>query len=83
MPDLTVFLSLPPGEGIRRAVRSREADRLEAAGDAFHDRVAGAFRDLTAEDSRFIVVSSVGSKQETAELVYARVQERLTALGLP
>jgi len=83
MPDLTVFLSLPPGEGIRRAVRSREADRLEAAGDAFHDRVAGAFRDLTAEDSRFIVVSSEGSKQETAELVYARVQERLTALGLP
>ena len=45
--------------------------------------VAGAFRDLTAEDSRFIVVSSEGSKQETAELVYARVQERLTALGLP
>ena len=83
MPDFTVFLSLSPGEGIHRAVRSREADRLEAAGDAFHDRVAGAFRDLVRNDSRFIVVSSKGTKQETADLVYARVQERLAVLGLP
>lgn len=83
LPDLTVFLSLSPKEGIDRAARKREMDRLEAAGDAFHQRVAEAFREMIQTEPRFLEISSLGSKQETAELVFKQVSARLRELGLP
>lgn len=49
IPDVTIFLDLPVGDGLSRAtVRSERAaaqrDRMEQAGDAFHHRVDAAFR---------------------------------------
>lgn len=83
MPDFTVFLSLNPEEGIHRAVRSREADRLEAAGDDFHQAVARAFAQLSQADARFLNISSQGTKQQTAKLVYEASRARLEELGIP
>ena len=43
-PDLTILLELPVREGLARADRRGAPDRIERLGEAFHDRVAGAFR---------------------------------------
>ncbi len=43
VPDVTVLLTLPPAEGLRRAAGRGDADRMERSGDAFHERVAAAF----------------------------------------
>ncbi|MHB1313658.1 MAG: dTMP kinase [Gemmatimonadaceae bacterium] len=43
VPDVTVLLTLPVGDGLARAARRGEADRMEQADRAFHDRVEGAF----------------------------------------
>lgn len=43
VPDLTLLLELPLGEGLARAARRGERDRMERAEVAFHDRVATAF----------------------------------------
>lgn len=83
MPDTTVFLRLHPEEGIYRAVRRREADRLEAAGEQFHQAVAAAFDTLMAGEERFVVVSSQGEKDQTAKAVYEQVSARLRQAGLP
>ena len=44
VPDLTLLLAFPVTEGLARAANRPEAhDRMEALGEAFHDRVAEAF----------------------------------------
>jgi dTMP kinase len=43
VPDVTVLLTLAVGDGLARAARRGEADRMEQADRAFHDRVEGAF----------------------------------------
>ncbi len=45
VPDLYVVLDLPVGAGrARQAAQGKAPDRLERADDAFHERVAAAFR---------------------------------------
>lgn len=83
MPDLTVFLKLDPGMGLERFAKSREADRLELAGQDFHQTVADAFDEMIANDKRFMRISSTGTKQETANAVYEQVTKRLREAGLP
>ncbi len=83
MPDTTVFLRLDPGEGINRAIKRREADRLEAAGDKFHRDVAAAFDRMIQSEPRFLTVSSQGEKHQTAQAVYEKVIKRLQEAGLP
>lgn len=82
LPDITVFLSLNPEEGIKRLVQSREADRLEVAGDRFHQEVAQAFAAIIRDDPRFLQVSADGSVEEVAARVYDQVQQRLKEKGL-
>lgn len=43
VPDVTLLLTLPPAEGLRRAAQRGDADRMEQSGDDFHERVAQAF----------------------------------------
>jgi len=43
VPDRTLLLTLPPEDGLARAMRRGEHDRMERAELAFHQRVARAF----------------------------------------
>ena len=83
MPNLTVFLKLTPQMGLERFAHSREQDRLELAGEAFHQTVAAAFDEMIAKDKRFLPISSKGTKQETAQQVFEQVSLRLQEAGLP
>jgi len=42
-PDLTILLRLPVARGLARAAERGEHDRLESAGDVFHEAVERAF----------------------------------------
>lgn len=84
MPDRTLLMVCgAPGEGLHRAAQVAEADRLELAGDAFHDRVAEGFAALAAaEPDRVRVVDSSGERDATAQAVAQAVADLFPELGL-
>ena len=69
-PDVVFLLDLPPGAAAARL--RRDLDRMEAAGDAFHGRVAEGYRALAAADpGRWVVIDGSGTVEEVAALVSA------------
>ena len=75
-PDLVIVLTVPREESARRTGGAR--DRIEAAGDAFHDRVAAGFL-AQAEDEpeTWVVVDGTGSPDEVEERVLDAVADVL------
>ena len=50
VPDLTLLLDFPVGEGLERAGARATHDRMERSGADFHGRVAAAFASFAAAD---------------------------------
>jgi dTMP kinase len=74
--DVVVLLDLAPSLAASR--RDAQPDRLEAAGDAFHRRVAEGFAALASADpSLWVVVDATGPPEEVAERVWDAVAARL------
>jgi dTMP kinase len=72
--DVVVLLDVPTD--VARARLSRDLDRVEQAGDGFHDRVVAGFLALAAADPhRWVVVDGSGTEDEVA----ARVQDAVAA----
>ncbi len=68
-PDVVILLEVPEEVA---AARLQGRDRMEAAGDEFHRRVAEGYRRLAeADPGRWLVVDGTGSVDEVA----ARVRE--------
>jgi dTMP kinase len=64
-PDLAILLEVPAAVSDER--RKDPPDRMEAAGDDFHERVADGFRELVSEEpDRWLVVDGTGSMDEVA-----------------
>ena len=80
-PDLVILLDLPAGVAWERLVASGVSpDRLEAAGEEFHKRVADGFRALAAEcPESWRVVDGSGSADEVAERVMEVVRNFFAA----
>ncbi|MDO5052166.1 MAG: dTMP kinase [Pseudoclavibacter sp.] len=77
LPELTVLLDLDAAEAARRRAGRERSDRLEDAGEAFHERVRAAYRLLAeAEPGRFLVVDGSRSVEEIAR----RIRERVAGL---
>ena len=47
VPDLTLLLDLPGAEGLARADKRGQRDRMERSEDAFHQTVGNAFREFS------------------------------------
>lgn len=79
-PDLAILLDVPtPTAGARMV---NPPDRMEAAGTAFHTRVAEGFRALVSEEpERWIVVDGEGSVREVADRVILAYDEWMRANG--
>jgi dTMP kinase len=83
VPDLTVLLDLPTEEGLTRVAKRGAHDRMERATNAFHARVAAAFRRFATgewleshpECGPIAVVDARGTEGE----VFARIHEVLRA----
>lgn len=79
--DLVVLLDVP--DEIRRARTGNPRDRLEAAGEEFHDRVIAGFRQMASRsEGSWEVVDGSGSVEEVSELVWQawlRSEQRLAS----
>lgn len=83
LPNLTVLLDLDPAVArARMDGDDRPFDRLEAEREEFHVRVREAFLTLAAaEPDRFLVLDASLPPEQLAELVRARVESEIEALG--
>lgn len=77
VPDKTIVMRCADVQEKRGRVSSREEmDRLEQAGDAFHERVNAAFDDLAAScESRIGVVETMGAHSDTARAIFSQLGE--------
>jgi dTMP kinase len=79
-PDLVVLLDVPREVAASRT--GRPPDRLEAAGEGFHDRVQRGYRALAAADAaRWVVVDGAAPPDQVAAAVWEAVTTRLPDLG--
>ncbi len=73
-PDLTVLLDVHPGQAVQTKV---DKDRLEAAGQPFHERARQFFLALAARDPETYLVLDARAARDDIE---SRIRDRLTAL---
>ncbi len=75
LPDLTILLDLDAAVGQSRLADARSRyDRLEAAGDDFHQRVRDAYLALAAaEPERFLVLDAARPVDELAAAIQDRI----------
>lgn len=75
-PDLVIVLTVPPEESERRTGGAR--DRIEAAGAAFHERVAQGFLDQAEDEpDTWFVVDGTGSVDDVFQSVLDVVERTL------
>ncbi len=81
MPDLTVFINVPPERAFCRMNENKEHDRLESEHLSFHERV---FEGFTALSQRGDVLSieAHGTKYETHEIIKQKVLPLLRDVGV-
>lgn len=88
VPDLTLVLQLPAGEGIARAARRSAQDRMELLGDAFHARVSGAFAEYATpawqrehpECGPIAAIDASGTAEEVSARIAATVASAFPAV---
>lgn len=74
VPDLTVMLDLPVGTS---SSRDGQADRMEAEGTLFQQRVRRGLLDLAQrEPRRYSVIDASGSVEQVAQAVFESLPER-------
>ena len=78
-PDLTVVLDAELSDGVHA---KSTKDRLESAGDLFHERTRLFFLDLARRaPQRYLVLNARAPREEIAAQVAARVAPLLSAVG--
>jgi dTMP kinase len=80
VPDLTLYLDIPPQEGLqRRRLGGDEWNRLDAEALEFHQRVRTGFLELARlEPERWVVIDGTRSAEEVQAEIRALVQARLS-----
>lgn len=87
VPDVTLLLTLPVAEGLARADRRGERDRMERAELAFHERVARAFDEFARpewqrehpECGPIVLVDASGDEHDVLARVLTALRERWPA----
>ena len=83
-PDLTIYLDIPPEDGIRRNRGRADGDwnRLDAQELSFYQRVEHGYRQLIAQQPhRWTVIDANRSRQEVHHDVVQTLQQKLPALA--
>lgn len=87
VPDRTYLVLLDPATALqRRAARlapaAQQGDRMEAAGQAFYERVTAAYRQLAEEEpGRILCLDGTRSAEVLHEAIWADVRHLLEALS--
>lgn len=83
-PGITIVLDVAPEAGVaRRAAAGAQADRIEGAGEAFHERVGVAYRLLGSSEPGAVLVDGSASPAAVhasiLQLLQGRFPETFTA----
>jgi dTMP kinase len=74
-PDLTVVLNAELSDGVHAKA---DKDRLESAGDVFHERTRQSFLELARRDpDRYLVLDARASREDIAAQVAERMRQLL------
>ncbi len=77
-PHRTVVLDIAAAAAAERAAARSAADRMEAAGAGFQERVRAGYLELAAGDpARVRAIDATGTPQEVADRVFAQVEDLL------
>ena len=79
LPDLTLYLDVPPEEGLRRRqLGGDEWNRLDAEALEFHQRVRDGYLELIRQEpERWVVIDAARSTEEVQAEIRAVMQARL------
>lgn len=79
MPDLTLFLDLPPEEGLRRInSRKRESDRLDQEKETFHKKVYEGYQIVNRMfKDRIVKIDASKSPDEVADDILKVILKKL------
>ncbi len=83
-PDLTVYLDIPPEDGIRRNRGRADGDwnRLDAQELSFYQRVETGYRQLIAQEpQRWAVINATQHRDHVHQDIVRAVQPKLPALA--
>lgn len=77
MPDITIFLDLPPEDAFKRKGGRDEGDRMELQSLEFHKKVYQGYKKaIDMYPNRIISISPRGSKAETHTAIIRNLQAR-------
>jgi dTMP kinase len=77
-PDLTFYLDLPPEQGLHRARRNGEPDRMEQEALSFHQRVRMGYLDLAQRfPHRIMVLEAAEKPEQILEKAWKELERRL------
>jgi dTMP kinase len=81
LPDVTVFISVPPEYAFKRMNEQKVHDRLEREEMPFHERVFHGFIELSKSEN-VLSVDAQGTKYETHEIIKQRIMPILKNAGV-
>lgn len=81
MPDVTVFINIPPERAFERMNENKVHDRLESEDISFHKRVFDGFTALSKSDG-LLTIDAIGTKHETHEIIKQRLSSILKDAGV-
>lgn len=81
LPDLTVFINVPPENAFKRMNEQKIQDRLEREDMSFHDRVFRGFTELSNSEN-VLNIDAKGTKYETHEIIKQKIMPILKSAGV-
>lgn len=77
MPDLTLFLDLPPEQAFKRKGGVDKNDRVELSGMEFHNNVYKGYKMLAEKyPERFVVIDASGTREQTHEKIKKALKDK-------
>ena len=81
MPDITVFINIPPERAFERMNELKVHDRIEREDMSFHERVFKGFIELSKSEEIMLIDAS-GTKFETHELIKQKLMPVFRKAGV-
>ena len=81
MPDITVFINIPPERAFERMNELKVHDRIEKEDMSFHERVFRGFIELSKSEEIMLIDAS-GTKFETHELIKEKLMPVFKKAGV-
>ncbi len=81
LPDVTVFINVPPEYAFKRMNEQKVHDRLEREEMPFHERVFHGFIELSKSED-VLPVDARGTKSETHEIIKQKIMPILKGAGV-